>query len=115
MQIEASIASLSFKELETIKAIFGIEMNVVSYAAVGHTAVPYLIDHDPESGIYFRVFRTHEGTMTDTGYDVNIARSETPDDSRPAIRLTETNGYFVDEFATPEAALAYVARHGARV
>ncbi len=105
-----TVTSLSFAELRTIEAIHGKAVEIESVTEGNLTAVPYLIDHDPESGIYYRVFRTAD-CLTDTGYDVNVARV----DDRQTIRLVETNGWFVDEFNAIEHALRYVARHGDRI
>ena len=110
MHTTTTVTSLSFAELRTIEAIYGKAVEIESVTEGALTAIPYLIDHDPASGIYFRVFRTADA-LTDTGYDVNVARV----DDRQTIRLAETNGWFVDEFNSFEHALRYVARHGDRI
>ena len=110
MHITTTATSQSFAESRTVEAIYGSDDPIESVTEGALTAIPYLIDHDPASGIYFRVFRTADA-LTDTGYDVNVARV----DDRQTIRLAETNGWFVDEFNSIEHALRVVALHGDRI
>jgi hypothetical protein len=124
MHTTTTVTVVSFAELRTIEAIHGKAVEIESVTEGNLTAVPYLIDHDPESGIYYRVFRTAD-CLTDTGYDVNVGR----DDGGVFVRLVDSNwsdsnwSSFVEEFVAAigateggiKAALRYVARHGDRI